>query len=336
MSYPDVLEKSTVLVVDDTPDDLALFSFLLGHKFQVKVADNGLKAIEIATGVQPPELILLDIMMPDMDGYEVCRRLKADRKTRDIPVIFLTVRSELEEEQKGFDLGAVDYICKPVSTPILLARVSAHLAVQAASNLLRENNKTLEQAQIALTKNRRMHGDVREHSVEPTASSADVLCTNYYAEKPVVLVVDDSADDLHLINSLLKGEYQVKVAQGGEKALMIAGSDHPPDLILLDVMMPGMDGYEVCQRLKSYRRTHDIPVIFLTAVVDVGKEQKGFELGAVDFISKPINPAILLARIKTHLVVNAAFNLLREKNNFLELEVAREDFIRQAPKTHKL
>jgi putative two-component system response regulator len=96
----------------------------------VKVAPNGARALKIAQSDKAPDLILLDVMMPDMDGYEVCRRLKADPVPAEIPVIFLTAKTEREDEQMGFDLGAVDYITKPVSPPIVLARVQTHLTLK--------------------------------------------------------------------------------------------------------------------------------------------------------------------------------------------------------------
>ena len=142
-------------------------------------------------------------------------------------------------------------------------------------------------------------------------------------KKDSILIVDDSADNVALISSLLKGTYRVKAAIEGELALRIAGGDEPPDLILLDVMMPGMDGYEVCRRLKEDQRTSDIPVIFLTAKTEVVDEEKGLGLGAVDYIAKPISPPIVLARIATHLKLKSVRDFLKDKNAFLEAEVAR-------------
>ncbi|MBB2495717.1 response regulator [Aquipseudomonas ullengensis] len=140
-----LLEKATVLVVDDTPDNLALMSDLLKGNYRVKVANSGEKALRISHTGTPPDLILLDIMMPDMDGYEVCQRLKQDPATRDIPVIFLTAKVAVEDERKGFELGAVDYITKPISPPIVMARVKTHLAMKAQADFLRDQNDYLEQ-----------------------------------------------------------------------------------------------------------------------------------------------------------------------------------------------
>ena len=140
---------ATVLVVDDTPDNLSLMGGLLRDHYHVKVANQGEKALKIAQGEQPPDLILLDIMMPGMDGYEVCRRLKANLHTRDIPVIFLTARADMEDERLGLALGAVDYITKPISPPILLARVATHLALKASADFLRDKSAYLER-EVAL------------------------------------------------------------------------------------------------------------------------------------------------------------------------------------------
>lgn len=144
-----------------------------------------------------------------------------------------------------------------------------------------------------------------------------------FVQKATVLVVDDTPDNLSLMSGLLKDDYKVKVANGGEKALKIAQSDSPPDLILLDIMMPGMDGYEVCQHLKANPATRDIPVIFLTAKVEVEDEKKGLELGAVDYLTKPVSPPIVMARVKNHLALKAHADFLRNKGEFLELEVAK-------------
>jgi putative two-component system response regulator len=144
-----------------------------------------------------------------------------------------------------------------------------------------------------------------------------------FIEKATVLVVDDTPDNLSLMSSLLKDDYKVKVANGGEKALKIAQSDNPPDLILLDIMMPGIDGYEVCQRLKSDPATRDIPVIFLTAKSEVEDEKKGLEMGAVDYITKPISPPIVMARVATQLSLKASADFLRDKADYLEIEVGK-------------
>ncbi|MEO7642601.1 MAG: adenylate/guanylate cyclase domain-containing protein [Ramlibacter sp.] len=128
--------RAKILVVDDTPDNLFLMTALLEDEYELATASSGVEALEVAQSAQPPELILLDIMMPGMDGYEVMRRLRQNPATASIPVIFLTALTSIEEEQFGLDLGAVDYITKPISPPVVLARVHSHLERSANARRL--------------------------------------------------------------------------------------------------------------------------------------------------------------------------------------------------------
>lgn len=122
-------DKATILIVDDTPENIDVLSGILRLGYKVKAALSGEKALRIATSDPRPDMILLDIMMPGMDGYEVCRQLKANPATAHIPVIFITAKCEVEDERKGLELGAVDYITKPISPPIVEIRVRTHLAL---------------------------------------------------------------------------------------------------------------------------------------------------------------------------------------------------------------
>jgi putative two-component system response regulator len=140
---------------------------------------------------------------------------------------------------------------------------------------------------------------------------------------PTILIVDDSPDNITLINSQLTPSYRTKVATDGETALRLMSNGSLPDLVLLDVVMPGVDGYEVCRRLKADPKTAGVPVIFLTARSDVDDEQAGLELGAVDYITKPISHAIVSTRVRTHLQLKAARDFLQNKSEFLEQEVQR-------------
>jgi putative two-component system response regulator len=140
--------------------------------------------------------------------------------------------------------------------------------------------------------------------------------------KCTVLVVDDTPDNLSLMSNLLRTDYKVKLATSGERALQIVAGESKPDLILLDIMMPEMDGYEVLRRLQFNPKTEDIPVIFLTAMSAADDESVGLELGAVDYITKPINPAIVMARVRNHLQLKRARDFLAHHNNFLEQEIA--------------
>jgi len=137
--------KKTVLVVDDTVENIQLLKEVLSPTFRLKVAMNGEKALQIALGDSQPDLILLDVMMPGLDGFEVCRRLKKDPKTEKIPVIFITARSEEHDETEGFAAGAIDYVTKPISPAVVSARVHTHLALSAARQELEKQNLILQE-----------------------------------------------------------------------------------------------------------------------------------------------------------------------------------------------
>ncbi len=140
----DEAQRPTVLVVDDTETNIDIILDALNDEYEVSVALDGMTALENCAHTLP-DIILLDIMMPEMDGYEVCRRLKADPRTRDIPVIFITAMSETQDEVVGLALGAVDYITKPISVPIVQARTRNHLALRSAQLALENQNAILEQ-----------------------------------------------------------------------------------------------------------------------------------------------------------------------------------------------
>ncbi len=141
------------------------------------------------------------------------------------------------------------------------------------------------------------------------------------AHREKILIVDDQAENIDIMVEALQSTYSLIAATNGSSALEHARGEVPPDLILLDVMMPGMDGYEVCRRLKSDRITRDIPVIFVTALDDPDKETKGFEIGAVDYITKPISPPVVIARVRAHLQLTHARQVLKHQNEVLEQRV---------------
>ncbi len=124
---------------------------------------------------------------------------------------------------------------------------------------------------------------------------------NHLFEQPTVLIVDDAKENISILAELLRSDYKIRAAINGEKALEIASSENPPDLILLDVIMPGIDGYEVCRRLKADPLTRGIPIIFVTGKVNEDEEIFGFNLGAVDYIKKPFNSVIVKARVSMHI-----------------------------------
>jgi sigma-B regulation protein RsbU (phosphoserine phosphatase) len=140
-----IAEKKILLLVEDDPENIQIVHNILGEEYRIRVAVDGFKALELAKVKPSPDLILLDVIMPHRDGYEVCKHLKADPGTRDIPVIFLTGKTGVADETRGFEVGAVDYIHKPFSPPIVTARVRTHL-------MLRETHEALAKQLLAVSK----------------------------------------------------------------------------------------------------------------------------------------------------------------------------------------
>ena len=167
-------EQSTILIVDDVAENIDILHNLLRERYKVKAARSGEQALKIARQEPRPDMVLLDIMMPEMDGYEVIKVLKADEGTREIPVIFISAKGETGDETLGFSLGAADYITKPVSPPIVLARVQTHLTLHMQRQKLAEQNRELQRTVRILEK--------KLSSFSP-ASAADALLEHLAAQE---------------------------------------------------------------------------------------------------------------------------------------------------------
>ncbi len=172
-------DKKTILIVDDTPANVSLLNNILKDRYKTKIATNGEKALKLAASDPAPDLVLLDVMMPEMDGYEVCERLKSDDVTQDIPVVFLTAKVAVEDETKGLSLGAVDYITKPISPPIVLERVKNHLALKEARDLLKNQNRILEEKVQERTRQLDELHDVAMEAMGALAESRDPETGNH-------------------------------------------------------------------------------------------------------------------------------------------------------------
>ena len=228
--------QKTILIVDDTPINIGVISGALKDTYKTKVATNGEKALAIASGEDKPDLILLDVMMPEMDGYEVCRRLKADPSTQNIPVIFLTGQTGTEDETKGFEVGAVDYIHKPFSEAVVKARVKTHLMLREAheqiARQLEEINVELEMArQIQLSilprETPKLHGlDIVARYLPMTSVAGDFYDFILVDEKHVgILVADVSGHGLPsaLIASMLQVALTAQATHAAEPAQVLSG-----------------------------------------------------------------------------------------------------------------
>lgn len=171
--------KPTVLVVDDMPENIDVLVGTLKQAYDVKAAINGEMALKVVR-TAPPDIILLDIMMPGIDGYEVCRRLKADHTTRHIPVIFITAKIGVEDELMGLELGAVDYIAKPISPPIVKARVQTHLALYDQNREL-DRKVTVRTKQLHQTRLQIIQRLGRAAEYKDNETGLHVIRMSYYA-----------------------------------------------------------------------------------------------------------------------------------------------------------
>src|SRR5580700_3932970 len=229
-------QVKTILLVDDEPANIQIANSILKDIYQTLIATNGVKALELANQDPPPDLILLDVKMPEMDGYEVCARLKSADHTRDIPVIFLTGQTEIDNETKGFDVGAVDYIHKPFSPAVVQARVRTHLMLRGISEQLERQLQTIQsemdtarQIQLSILPREipAIKGlDIAARYIPMTSVAGDFYDFIQIDEKRIgILVADVSGHGMPsaLISSMLKIALAAQSAVASDPARLLAG-----------------------------------------------------------------------------------------------------------------
>src|SRR5271155_5471152 len=229
-------QKKTILLVDDAPANIQIANAILKDTYKIRIATNGAKALELANAEPFPDLILLDVMMPEMDGYEVCSRLKSNSETRDIPVIFLTGQTEIEDESRGFEVGAVDYIHKPFSPAVVRARVQTHLVLRGIREQLAQQLQTIQkeletarQIQLSILPNDipKIEGlDIAARYIPMTSVAGDFYDFIMVDEKSIgILVADVSGHGMPaaLIASMLKIALAAQVAHAGDPAQVLLG-----------------------------------------------------------------------------------------------------------------
>jgi diguanylate cyclase (GGDEF)-like protein len=280
--------QGRVLVVEDNAINReVILAQLRRLGVRASAVEDGQAAVRRLQG-KHYDLVLMDIQMPLMDGYEAARRIRLFDQS--VPIVALTAAAGIEDKGKALASGMNDHLAKPVQSDalhqILAQWMQPHLQSQAANG--------------------------QDSDTDPLADerAADIVLRRA-SGRHTVLVVDDMPANIRVLANSLKEDYIVQVASRGEKALEIARGEHPPDLILLDILMPDMDGYAVCRALKNDPRTSQIPIIFVSALNEVDDQEKGLHLGAVDYITKPFHMALVKARIHNHMT-------LKIKNDLLE------------------
>jgi putative two-component system response regulator len=268
--------KARILLVDDETIYIDILVDMLQEDYKISVAKSGEQALRLAFTMTPPDLILLDVMMPNMDGYEVCRQLKENPDTRDIPVIFLTIKSEVSNEVRGFELGAVDYIAKPMSPPIVRARVSSHLALYRAKRQLADQNELLEVRIRERTEELSRTKDVAIYCMASLAETRDaetgkhILRTQKYIRSLAISLQEHPRFCNYLNHSIIDMLYKTS-------PLHDIGKVGVPDCILLK---PGKLEPEEWKQMKMHAQYgHDA---LLRAEHELGRTEH--VLGGTDFL----------------------------------------------------
>jgi len=304
-----ITQHSKILVVDDFESmrkvaTAQLRSLGAAHIFQAKDGAEALRLLK----QQEIDLILSDWNMPIMTGLELLVAVRANKKLCHIPFIMITAEAERERVMDAIAKGVNALLVKPYTAGGLAERISRAMF---------RPQKIISPPPAQTTES---HFDI-QNSQLPIAQNNSVE-----SKRPTILVVDDTADNVQLLYQLFKETYRVRIALNGERALDICTSDAPPDLVLLDIMMPGIDGFEVAQRMREHPNSEHIPIIFVTAMETDEAHLKGLELGAVDFITKPINPDFLVPRMRNFLrYVELQKQLQADYDALIENARLRED-----------
>jgi CheY-like chemotaxis protein len=322
------MKQGTFLVVDDFDSMRKVTINQLKQLGAVKIieAANGAEALKLLAR-QPVTMVLSDWNMPVMSGLELLLSIRANDKLFALPFMMITAEAERDRVMMAVQSGVSELLVKPYTSGRFSERVEKSLDWKPRQNRPIDPAAALEGTGAKVSLN-----GVPVAAHEPTdmarspATPAAAQVPEQPRERPTILVVDDTPDNLHLLSSLFKDEYRVRIAHNGEKALSICHSDNPPDLILLDIMMPGMDGFEVAQHLRGHPSSEHIPIIFVTAMTGEDARLKGMELGAVDFVTKPIDPDSLKVRVRNFMrYVELHCQLQSDYDSMMETERLKED-----------
>jgi hypothetical protein len=303
---PDAITKETVFLIVDDFEPMRKVTMgqlrAMGAR-SIVMANNGAEALRTLKK-QRVDIVLSDWNMPVMTGFELLRAMRSDKKLAHLPFIMITAEAERHRIEEAIAAGVSDLLVKPYTAD----RLATHV-------------------EKALVSGPRPRPAVIKHAKPaPGPEAEDDTGVSTDASPPTILVVDDTPDNLLLLSHLFQDEYRVRIAHSGEKALDICQSNEPPDLVLLDIMMPGMDGFEVARLMRQHPTSEAIPVIFVTAMTGDDARLKGLELGAVDFVSKPIDPNVLKPRVRNFMRYVALHKRLQaDFDGMLELARLRED-----------
>ena len=272
--------SARVLVVDDVLPNVKLLAAKLTREyFEVITASNGPEALEMVRR-ESPDIVLLDVMMPGMDGFEVCEKIRSDPATMHIPVVMVTALSDGADRVRGLEAGADDFLTKPVNDVALFARVRSLVRLKMMMDEWRLRETTSGQFGV----------------LEPTGT----LRTESF-EGARVLVLEDSLLDLEKIAETLRRDHGHVMSAGTCATALERALGDDLDLVVISLTLMNEDGLRLCSQLRSHERTRQVPILLVAEEGDLNRVAKGLELGANDYIIKPIDRNELLARARTQI-----------------------------------
>ena len=277
--------RKKIIYVDDVNYSLIAVKTRLKEFYEVYPAVSSIELYEYLENFKP-ELILLDINMPDVDGYDVIKCLKKDDRYAHIPVIFLTGNSDRESVVKGLSLGAADYVFKPFSATKLIETIRIHLSPEKLNHSSDEGEDEIENEYEA------------------------------YFSKPNILAVDDSHSILRAIQYALHDRYKVHMLSKSEDVIDFLKTKNP-ELFLLDYSMPVLNGFDIIQIIKAMPEHKDTPVIMITTEGTPAHVKEALALGAADFIVKPFQPKELYDKVTKHMRIASELKQIRDENSKL-------------------
>ncbi|MFD1252202.1 Response regulator PleD [Devosia equisanguinis] len=292
-----------VLIVDDIPTNIRLLEVrLTAEYFEVVTATSGQQALEICQ-TQDIDIVLLDVMMPGMDGFEVCRRLKADSRTHHVPVLMVTALDQPSDRVKGLEVGADDFLTKPVDDMQLMARVKSLIRLKSLTDELRA--RALTGQQIA---------------IEDALRAMDQIS----ASGGSVLIIDTDARHADRIKGHLAPEHQVDVlTQPADAVFQVSGASY--ELALVSMSLTDFDPLRVCSQIRTLEHARNLPIILMADEADKPRVVRALDLGVNDFISRPVERNELAARVRTQIRrYRYAMELRESVNHTMALAVTDE------------
>ncbi|MFC3706001.1 PleD family two-component system response regulator [Devosia honganensis] len=268
-----------VLIVDDIPTNVRLLEARLAAEYyEVLTATSGPQALDICRE-QDVDIVLLDVMMPDMDGFEVCRRLKADLRTHHVPVLMITALDQPSDRVEGLNAGADDFLTKPVDDTQLMARVKSLIRLKSLTDELRA--RALTGQQIA---------------IEDALRAMDSIS----ASAGSILIVDTDRRHAERLQSYLEPEHRVDILTAPADAVFqVTGADY--ELALVSMALDGFDPLRVCSQIRTVDNSRNLPIILLADEADKPRVVRALDLGINDFISRPVERNELMARVRTQI-----------------------------------